>query len=848
MISHSAFSALVCSTCNGACIGVLRLTACSSAVEDTCQDCYDMEQCTAECHVAACGADCDDHGDCVDYCSGNTRYYSGTCALGGACTCSFSNEDCGTDTSSSDSDGGIDYPNYGTCTTGTDYSCTPSSCGTDPGSGGGSDTCETSDDLREYYTSGSFDCTNTMKDCEDDETCVSGQTTLRDYNCRTAGGARCYYVDRDRDDASAYCTTGVAACTPQTWITSLGTGGDACCGNDGVADDWSTYSGVLTTSTSLNCQSCLNGADLGSTTRYGNGYFNDGGNLCYYGNIACAGGSSSDGTSETCNDACVDDNDGGSCTTAHTVSSAETCYWTDTCTDVTGCGYSNNAALRQSYCDTCGSSGVTSGNYCPPDGTLDDSGNLCWYNGAQSCTGTTCDLGTEACPDYCIDDNNGGSCAKTTHTIGTVETCYYTDTCGASTGCTLTSSASLLANNCDTCAAGGRTAGSYCPAAGTLSGTTCYYGTRTCTSTTCNLNTQGGIDYDTNTLTGDVCYWDANNNHCETASASETDTPCYAYCYDDDGTDGSCTTAHKTNPDSTASCYYNRGCGTSGCTHSSTNLRDDYCDICASGGRNDGNYCPAEGTWSGTTCYYGTHTCTSLTCNLDSGSTECSSGISTCCTDTSTIWESVSCNSATGPQGSSYDRDTSSVRCTSTESGCSAYNWMTNVPTSGTQCCGDDTTTDDSYYYSGNPTTATSLSCERCLDGSYSSPLTFYGNGHTTGSGTSRNCYYGNIACSSSSGANGTLQLIYGWGYYEGNLATSTSVACKSGAATCSDGSASNDTTTTLYGNGYTYGSSTIRPCLHGNIACSSGVETNGTSNSVHGWGYYDGSLTTDTS
>jgi len=83
--------------------------------------------------------------------------------------------------------------------------------------------------------------------------------------------------------------------------------------------------------------------------------------------------------------------------------------------------------------------------------------------------------------------------------------------------------------------------------------------------------------------------------------------------------------------------------------------------------------------------------------------------------------------------------------------------WMTNTPTSGTQCCGDDGASDDSYYHSDTPSTATSLTCERCLDGSHYAATTLYGNGYTSGT----TCYYGDITCTAASGANGTLVKLF---------------------------------------------------------------------------------------
>jgi len=140
------------------------------------------------------------------------------------------------------------------------------------------------------------------------------------------------------------------------------------------------------------------------------------------------------------------------------------------------------------------------------------------------------------------------------------------------------------------------------------------------------------------------------------------------------------------------------------------------------------------------------------------------------------------------------DPDESSSYCTA--SGC-AYTWMANVPTGGTQCCGDDTTGDDSYYYNSTPTSAKTVSCERCLDGSYTSAVTYFGNGYYTddlAADTSINCYYGDITCSAASGANGTNQTRVG----NGNISGTT---CYHGDIACSDGSSGDGSSCTLDAN-----------------------------------------------
>ncbi|MCK5307501.1 MAG: hypothetical protein KAJ73_02720, partial [Zetaproteobacteria bacterium] len=89
--------------------------------------------------------------------------------------------------------------------------------------------------------------------------------------------------------------------------------------------------------------------------------------------------------------------------------------------------------------------------------------------------------------------------------------------------------------------------------------------------------------------------------------------------------------------------------------------------------------------WVGTTCHY-----TGTGC--PSSSTYCSATTSVCCTDSSTIAEGVGCTSG-GATGTTYDRDTSEARCTSSASGCAAYGtnyWNIGGEVSATTCCQDD--------------------------------------------------------------------------------------------------------------------------------------------------------------
>ncbi|MEM7819684.1 MAG: hypothetical protein QXD48_02540, partial [Candidatus Aenigmatarchaeota archaeon] len=211
------------------------------------------------------------------------------------------------------------------------------------------------------------------------------------------------------------------------------------------------------------------------------------------------------------------------------------------------------------------------------------------------------------------------------------------------------------------------------------------------------------------------------------------------------------------------------------------------------------------------------------------------------------------CNDATVVD-TQLDRDSSSYYCTYASNGCTAQIWMTYVPTSGTRCCGDDSINDNSYYNSSNPTTATSIICERCNAGSYVSPITLYGNGYNTTSkttATSGICYYGDIICTASSAANGTSGTYYGNGYYTGSLTTSKITTCYYGDWSCSDGSAANGASAVIYGNGYNTSStttSTSLTCYYGDMTCSDGSYAHGASGTYYGNGYYTGSLSTSTS
>ena len=563
--------------------------------------------------------------------------------------------------------------------------------------------------------------------CDDypEGTCV-GSTGYCDTNCL-------YTTNGDSSSAACTCRVGSGH-----YVTALGTWTGAnyqCCGDDTTTDDFSTYSGNLASSTTLNCDRCANGVDASTSslcgngyfsssntlctaatkttatsgycytgditcsyssaangavssllygngytssnratatslvcyytnincadgsasssasgTYYGNGYLNDGADTCYYGDITCSDESAANGTSEICEDSCVDSSSGGSCVNTHAVSSAETCYYTETCTDVTGCGYSSNTALRQYYCDTCAAGGVTTGDYCPTSGT--SSTNTCYY-GTQSCTSTTCNLNQDtsiyaavtwtSCDtssqtgtdDYCLDysdDANycyyqsGDSCDATygwgdsggadfnralIYGDGDGEPdivsgyCYYgTESC-ASTGATNGASEAGPASNWVNCDASSQTdSNMYCVDYSTDS---CYY------QTTDACDTDVGWDYTTDS----ACYGDLDgepdivSGYCYYGPESCTASGCT------DGTREAGPASNWVNCDASSQTDSNMYCvdySTDTCYYQTTDACDtdagwDYSTDSACYGDLDGTADIVSGV-----CYYGAESCTASGC------------------------------------------------------------------------------------------------------------------------------------------------------------------------------------------------------------------------------------------
>ncbi|MDD3985457.1 MAG: hypothetical protein PHY59_06170, partial [Methanobacterium sp.] len=117
-------------------------------------------------------------------------------------------------------------------------------------------------------------------------TCCTSETTIAEgVGCASGGVSGASY---DSDLSQARCESSASGCTPRTWFDTLGTfagSSTACCGDDTTSDNFSTYSGSLTSSTTVNCRRCNAGSAAAQVTLYGNGI--KVGTNCYYGTITC---------------------------------------------------------------------------------------------------------------------------------------------------------------------------------------------------------------------------------------------------------------------------------------------------------------------------------------------------------------------------------------------------------------------------------------------------------------------------------------------------------------------------------------------------------------------------------
>lgn len=107
------------------------------------------------------------------------------------------------------------------------------------------------------------------------------------YIAKTASSGYVINWDSDQNDCN---------CKGETWFSNAGTfteSNSQCCGDDGTGDDFATYTNSLTTSSSVSCRRCEDGSDEGTTTLYGNGFWDGTSPItdtigdCYYDDIIC---------------------------------------------------------------------------------------------------------------------------------------------------------------------------------------------------------------------------------------------------------------------------------------------------------------------------------------------------------------------------------------------------------------------------------------------------------------------------------------------------------------------------------------------------------------------------------
>ena len=209
-------------------------------------------------------------------------------------------------------------------------------------------------------------CCDTSTDCSETgtDTCTASSSSAGSVPNRAYCSSGTWYGG---DVGSTQCDSIVGS---GKYFSNLGTitgSGYYCCNDDTTSDDFATYSGSLTSSTSLSCRRCNDGSDSGTSTLYGNGYAS--GTTCYYGDIACSSGSGSNGA--TCTLACS-----GVGTTC--CPSQGTYNDSIACNDGSCASTIHNRDDAQSYC-TATSSGCTAYNW--------NSTSREYESGAPSCCG-----------------------------------------------------------------------------------------------------------------------------------------------------------------------------------------------------------------------------------------------------------------------------------------------------------------------------------------------------------------------------------------------------------------------------------------------------------------------------
>ncbi|MFH0869566.1 MAG: CARDB domain-containing protein [archaeon] len=130
---------------------------------------------------------------------------------------------------------------------------------------------------------------------------------------------------------------------------------------------------------------------------------------------------------------------------------------------ITACG----STLEE--CDWGCGAGCDAGNSTAPG----IASGTCYYN--KNCN-INClwSQSSEGAPSFCINDNDGGSCAYSNRTDPTTsDTCYWNASCQNTVGATLNNNSILMADYCDYCNQYGNQTGQYSPAPNTSCSSNC---------------------------------------------------------------------------------------------------------------------------------------------------------------------------------------------------------------------------------------------------------------------------------------------------------------------------------------------------------------------------------------
>jgi len=617
-------------------------------------------------------------------------------------------------------------------------------------------------DAPAQFDDGTYECCTNTNYCVEGGTCYASGST---YGSVPNKGYCSSGSWLGGDSGSTACTAIGGTLFSSSGYTSTSSTYDWCCGDDGgSAEDWSAYTGTLTSSTTSTCRRCLNGADQGSDSLCGNGYFGSscGSSLsvntatsgtCFSGDITCTSSSASDGPADL---RCGNGYFGSACGSSLNVNTATAgrCYYGNiVCSDGSssdgtsvyrcGNGYFGSSCGSSLNVNTATSGTCYYGNIACSDGSSSNGASVVRYgNGYYS--GSLVNSDTLECYYGNIACSDGSSSNGAVTTIygngylsgsGNSRTCYYGD---------LSCSDGTSSNGASKTIYGW---GYY---TGDLSSDT----TITCRSGAgvCSNSNNAGDSYDDSpsTLCGNG-YFSSSNSACTSADKTSA---VFGYCYYGDITcsDGS------ESKGAVSSIRYGNGY-LSGSGSSRTCYYGDI--VCSDGTSSNG----ASSTVYGWGYYTG-----DLTINTG---IDCRSGPAAC-SDGTAISDSISLL-----RGNGYLTGSGTTRtCYYGDITCS----------DGVENSGDSATVYGWGYYSGNLLSDTTISCRSgaatCSDGTYSDAAsnTLYGNGYFAGTSVltdeSGTCYSGDITCSDGVSLDGDSVVRYGNGYINGDTCYYGNITC----------------------------------------------------------------------